>query len=123
MIDAFRHKMPSLIPFALENESILKLAAYLLKYTTGSKYTLHQYVFWVHRFSEWLDKKPDDIIREHFLDAFIFSSSRWTGRRWTGREEGGRRKRNMLKRRVKREPVTMVAVQAAKRRGSTSPAD
>jgi len=56
--------MPSLIPFSLQNESIIKLASYLLKYTTGSRYTLYQYVFCVHRFSKWLNEKPDRIFRE-----------------------------------------------------------
>jgi hypothetical protein len=52
VIDAFRGKMPSLIPFAFENESILKLVAYLLRHTIGSKATLYQYIFGVYRFSK-----------------------------------------------------------------------
>jgi len=67
-IEAFKGKMPSLIPFAFENQSVLKLASYLLKHTTGSKATLYQYVFGVHRFSVWIGKSPDDIIRESLLD-------------------------------------------------------
>jgi hypothetical protein len=54
IVNSFTGKMPSLIPFALQNESILKLASYLLKYTTGSKHTLYQYVFGVHRFCCWM---------------------------------------------------------------------
>lgn len=68
VIDAFRHKMPRLIPFAFENESLLKLASYLLNYTTGSPATLFQYVFGVHRFCQWIDKRPDDMIRDIILD-------------------------------------------------------
>jgi len=34
IIESFTGKMPSLIPLALENESVVKLASYLLKYTT-----------------------------------------------------------------------------------------
>jgi integrase len=65
VIDAFKGKMPSLIPFALENESILNVASYLLKYTKSqSPATLYQYVFGVHRFCRWIDKSPDEIIRE-----------------------------------------------------------
>jgi integrase len=67
-IDAFRSKMPSLIPFALENRSVLKIATYLLNYTTGSKATLYQYVFGVHRFSKWLGKTPDEMVRDSILD-------------------------------------------------------
>jgi integrase len=69
VIDAFKGKMPSLIPFAFDNESILKLAAYLLKYTTGSKATLYQYVFGIHRFCYWIHKRPDDVIKESLLNA------------------------------------------------------
>jgi integrase len=69
VIDAFRGKMPSLIPFAFENESILNLASYLLKYTKSkSKQTLYQYVFGIHRFARWIQKKPDEMVREVILD-------------------------------------------------------
>jgi len=63
IINAFTGKMPALIPFALENESVLKLASYLLKYTTGSKHTLYQYVFGVHRFCSWMGNSPDEVVR------------------------------------------------------------
>jgi integrase len=62
--ESFTGKMPSLIPFSLENKSIVKLASNLLKFTSGSRYTLYQYVFGVHRFSEWLEKKPDKMVKE-----------------------------------------------------------
>ena len=68
VIEAFRHKMPSLIPFVLQNESVLKIASYLLRYTTGSRATLYQYVFGVHRFCKWIKKEPDEIIRESLFD-------------------------------------------------------
>jgi len=64
IVNSFNGKMSSLIPFALQNESILKLASYLLKYTTGSKHTLYQYVFGVHRFCNWMGKNPDSIIKD-----------------------------------------------------------
>jgi len=60
--------MPSLIPFAFENESVLRIASYLLRHTTGSKATLYQYVFGVHRISNWIKKRPDEILRESLLD-------------------------------------------------------
>lgn len=60
--------MSSLIPFSFENESVLKVASYLLNYTIGSHATLCQYVFGVNRFCRWLGKDPDDIIREAILD-------------------------------------------------------
>jgi len=65
IIEAFRGKMSSLIPFSMENESILNIASYLLKYTKSkSKATLYQYVFGVYRFCRWLGKAPDEVIRE-----------------------------------------------------------
>lgn len=64
IVSSFTGKMPSLIPWVLENKSILRLASYLLKYTTGSKHTLYQYVFGVYRFSKWMDKAPDTMIRD-----------------------------------------------------------
>jgi integrase len=71
VIDSFTGKMPSLIPFALENKYILKLASILLISTSGSKYTLYQYVFGVHRFSDYLRKKPDDMIGEVLEDRSV----------------------------------------------------
>lgn len=65
IIQAFTGKMPSLIPFAMANQSILNIASYLLKYTKSkSTATLYQYVFGVHRFCQWMGKTPDQIIRE-----------------------------------------------------------
>jgi integrase len=65
IVEGFKGKMRSLIPFALENESIQNLASYLLKYTKSkSKATLYQYVFSVYRFCRWIGKSPDDIIEE-----------------------------------------------------------
>lgn len=65
IIEAYKTKMHSLIPFSIENESILNIASYLLKYTKcKSKATLYQYVFGVYRFSKWIGKSPDEIIRE-----------------------------------------------------------
>jgi integrase len=76
IVESFTGKMPSLIPLALENESVVKLASYLLKYTTGSKHTLYQYVFGIHRFCNWIDKTPDSLIKEastgkKAIDRFI----------------------------------------------------
>lgn len=62
--EAFTGKKPSLIPSLLESESIVKLASNLLKFTSGSRHTLYLYVFGVHRFSEWLKKKPDKMVKE-----------------------------------------------------------
>jgi len=68
VVDAFNGKMPCLIQFSFENESILKLATYLLRHTIGSKATLYQYVFGVYRFSKWIQKTPDEIVQESQLN-------------------------------------------------------
>jgi integrase len=62
--NSFIGKMPTLIPFAIRNKSVIKLASYLLKHTTGSKHTLYQYVFGIYRFCNWINKQPDKIIQE-----------------------------------------------------------
>jgi len=65
IVESFKVKMPSLIPFSMENESVLNIASYLLKYTKcKSGATLYQYVFGVHRFCRWIGKSPDEVIRE-----------------------------------------------------------
>ena len=84
IINAFKSKMSSLIPFAFENKSVLELASYLLKHTTGSSPTLYQYVFGVHRFSNWIKKSPDNIVKEAMLDVkardrFIISIDEFVG--------------------------------------------
>lgn len=62
---AFSVKMSSLIPFSLENECIINVASYLLKYTKSkSEATLYQYVFGIYRFCKWLKKSPDEVIEE-----------------------------------------------------------
>lgn len=65
IISSFSGKMRSLIPFALDNETVVKLASYILKYTKAkSKHTLYQYVFGIHRFCKWKHITPDNLVRE-----------------------------------------------------------
>ena len=66
--------MPSLIPFATSNKSVLKIASYLLKHIKGSKKTLHQYTYGIYRFSKWLGKSPDEIIQEATADKNVLDS-------------------------------------------------
>jgi integrase len=84
IIDSFTGKMPSLIPLALENKSVVKLASYLLKYTTGSKHTLYQYVFGIYRFCRWINKAPDEMVREALtgktaVDRFVLKIDDFIG--------------------------------------------
>jgi integrase len=65
IVSSFAGKMSSLIPLALENISIINLASYLLKYTKAkSKHTLYQYVFGVHRFCDWEQATPDNLVKD-----------------------------------------------------------
>ena len=53
-----------LIKLTFENQSLINLATYLKRYTTGSSATLYQYVFGVHRFTEWITQTPDQLIQQ-----------------------------------------------------------
>ena len=67
--EAFDHKMPKLIPFVLQSESLRKLATHLKRHSpsgTGSPRTLYQYTIGVRRFTQWIGKSPDEIIAECF---------------------------------------------------------
>ena len=55
--------MPSLVPFTLNNDSALEVAKHLLRHRTGSSGTLYQYVYGIHRFSQWLNIQPDQLIQ------------------------------------------------------------
>jgi integrase len=43
---------------------VLKLATHLYRHTTGSKATLYQYTYGVHRFFKWLGIEPDNLVQE-----------------------------------------------------------
>ncbi|MDQ1280830.1 MAG: Site-specific integrase [Thermoproteota archaeon] len=85
IVDGFRGKMSSLIPFALENESVVNIASYLLKYTKSkSKATLYQYVFGVYRFCRWIKKTPDTIVKdvlfkEKTIDEYVKAIDSFVG--------------------------------------------
>ncbi len=55
--------MPSLVPFALQNASTMEVAKHLLRHRTGSKATLYQYIYGIHRFSLWTNTEPDQLIK------------------------------------------------------------
>ena len=63
IIDSLSKKMPSLLPFAFENETVLRMATHLIRHTSKSSATLYQYLFGVHRFSEWIGQSPDQIFK------------------------------------------------------------
>src|SRR5271157_5046428 len=59
VIDSLSWKMPSLVAFTLDNSSTLEVAKHLLRHRTGSQGTLYQYIYGIHRFTQWLNIQPD----------------------------------------------------------------
>jgi hypothetical protein len=62
VLDTFVTRQPSLARFTFENSTVMELAKHLLRYRTGSRGTLYNYVYDVHRFSKWLRKEPDQLV-------------------------------------------------------------
>ncbi len=63
IINSLSWKMPILVPFSFNNKSILEVAKHLLRHRTGSSGTLYQYIYGIHRFSQWLSIQPDQLIQ------------------------------------------------------------
>ena len=63
VINSLSWKMPRLVPFTFDNNSTLELAKHLLRHRTGSTGTLYQYIYGVHRFSQWINAQPDQLIK------------------------------------------------------------
>jgi len=55
---------PRLIPLVLENESLVALARYFLRYRSGSLQSFYAYADTVSRFSTWLGNSPDRILSD-----------------------------------------------------------
>lgn len=63
IIESLSWKMPTLVPFTFNNKSTIELAKHLLRHRTGSKGTLYQYIYGVHRFCRWINTSPDQLIK------------------------------------------------------------
>jgi len=63
VISSLSWKMPSLVPFTFNNNSMLELAKHLMRHRTASTGTLYQYIYGVHRFSRWINAQPDQLIK------------------------------------------------------------
>jgi integrase len=63
VINSLSWKMPILVPFSFDNDSVLEVAKHLLRHRTGSSGTLYQYIYGIHRFSHWLNIQPDQLIQ------------------------------------------------------------
>jgi len=64
ILNSLIRERPSLIPFALENESLIGLARYFLRYRSGSLQSFYAYTDTVSRYSAWLGNAPDLIIAD-----------------------------------------------------------
>jgi len=53
----------SLIPFILENESMMKLARYLYRHGSRSLNSLRSYAITIKQFSRYAQKSPDELVR------------------------------------------------------------
>jgi len=56
--------MPALIEFTLRSGSATELAKKIMLSNSGSKATLYQYMYGVHRYCNYLNKAPDELISE-----------------------------------------------------------
>ena len=62
--EAFSWKMPALIQFTLQSSAATELAKQVMLSNSGSKATLYQYMYGVHRYCSYLNKAPDQLICE-----------------------------------------------------------
>jgi len=63
IIDSLSWKMPRLVAFTFNNASTMELAKHLLRHRTGSTATLYQYIYGLHRFCQWANTQPDQLIK------------------------------------------------------------
>jgi site-specific recombinase XerD len=55
---------PRLIPLVFENETLVALARYFLRYRSGSLQSFYAYTDTISRFSAWLGNSPDQILSD-----------------------------------------------------------
>jgi hypothetical protein len=63
VIDSLITRLPALVPFAFDNDSVLELAKHLLRHRTASQGTLYQYIYGIYRFCKWTNTQPDQLIK------------------------------------------------------------
>jgi hypothetical protein len=62
--ETLANRMPSLMPFAFSNKTLLNMVKGIKRHLSGSTSTCFMYLYSMHRFSEWIKKSPDQIIAE-----------------------------------------------------------
>jgi len=64
VIETFVGWHPKLAQFTFEHSTTMTLAKHLLRHRTGSLHTLRNYVYDIYRFSKWLQKGPDQFLKD-----------------------------------------------------------
>jgi hypothetical protein len=64
VISSLSQERPKLVPYVFQNQNILKLANYLLRYRTGSPKTLYLYVDCIWRYTNRANLSPDYLISD-----------------------------------------------------------
>lgn len=64
LIESLSSRIPTLIPFALRNQSLQRLAEYLKYERSGSLNSPCHYIYTIHKYSAWSSMEPDDLIAE-----------------------------------------------------------
>jgi len=64
LIESLSSRVPRLIPFALRNQAIMRLAEYLKYERSASLNSPSHYIYTIHKFCSWSNMEPDDLIAE-----------------------------------------------------------
>lgn len=64
ILDSFMFERPALIPFVLENQSLVELARYFLRYRSGSPGSLYGYTDRIWRYCKRVGMAPDELIAD-----------------------------------------------------------
>jgi Site-specific recombinase XerD len=64
ILTSFVSERPALIPFVLDNQSLIKMARHFLRHCSGSYNSCCNYTAQVQRYTNWLGHAPDVIIQD-----------------------------------------------------------
>ena len=64
IVHSLIRERPALIPFAFENETLIVLARYFLRYRSGSLQSFYAYTDTISRYAHWVGYRPDEIIAD-----------------------------------------------------------
>lgn len=64
IFNALTIERPSLIPFAFDNQTVLKMARHFLRHCSGSLHSCYSYMASTEKYVRWLGYSPDSIIQD-----------------------------------------------------------